>query len=81
MLKCTIIFALISLVAGALGFGGIAAGPAGIAKIFVRPVFDFGRYFCCAGRTWCGRCQQSVEVNPRGTKPAMHTASIDLQLD
>ena len=32
-LKYAIIFALISLVAGALGFGGIAAGSAGIAKI------------------------------------------------
>lgn len=33
MLKYAIIFALMSLVAGALGFGGIAAGSAGIAKI------------------------------------------------
>jgi len=33
MLKYAIIFALISLVAGALGFGGLAAGSAGIAKI------------------------------------------------
>jgi len=33
MLKYAIIFALISLVAGALGFGGVAAGSAGIAKI------------------------------------------------
>ena len=33
MLKYAIIFALISLLAGALGFGGIAAGSAGIAKI------------------------------------------------
>ena len=33
MLKYAIIFALISLVAGALGFGGIAAGSVGIAKI------------------------------------------------
>lgn len=33
MLKYAITFALISLVAGALGFGGIAAGSAGIAKI------------------------------------------------
>lgn len=33
MLKYAIIFALISLVAGALGFGGIAAGSAGMAKI------------------------------------------------
>lgn len=34
MLKYAIIFALISLVAGALGFGGVAAGSAGIAKVF-----------------------------------------------
>lgn len=33
MLKYAIIFAVISLIAGALGFGGIAAGFAGIAKI------------------------------------------------
>ena len=33
MLKYAIIFALISLVAGAFGFGGVAAGTAGIAKI------------------------------------------------
>lgn len=33
MLKYAIIFALISLVAGGLGFGGVAAGSAGIAKI------------------------------------------------
>lgn len=33
MLKYAIIFALISLIAGAMGFGGIAAGSAGIAKI------------------------------------------------
>ena len=33
MLKYAIVFAVISLIAGALGFGGIAAGFAGIAKI------------------------------------------------
>jgi uncharacterized membrane protein YtjA (UPF0391 family) len=33
MLKYAIIFAVISLVAGLLGFGGIAAGAAGIAKL------------------------------------------------
>jgi uncharacterized membrane protein YtjA (UPF0391 family) len=33
MLKYAIIFALVSLVAGALGFGGVAAGTAGIAKV------------------------------------------------
>jgi uncharacterized membrane protein YtjA (UPF0391 family) len=33
MLKYAIIFAVISLIAGALGFGGIAAGFAGIAKV------------------------------------------------
>jgi uncharacterized membrane protein YtjA (UPF0391 family) len=33
MLKYAIIFAVISLLAGALGFGGVAAGAAGIAKI------------------------------------------------
>lgn len=33
MLKYAIIFAVISLLAGALGFGGIASGVAGIDKI------------------------------------------------
>ena len=33
MLKYAIIFAVISLIAGAFGFGGIAADSAGIAKI------------------------------------------------
>ncbi len=33
MLKYAIIFAVVSLIAGALGFGGIAAGSAGIAKV------------------------------------------------
>ena len=33
MLKWAIIFALVSLVAGVLGFGGVAAGAAGIAAL------------------------------------------------
>jgi uncharacterized membrane protein YtjA (UPF0391 family) len=33
MLKYAIVFVVISLIAGALGFGGVAAGAAGIAKI------------------------------------------------
>ncbi len=33
MLKYAIVFAIVSLIAGALGFGGVAAGAAGIAKI------------------------------------------------
>jgi uncharacterized membrane protein YtjA (UPF0391 family) len=33
MLKYAIVFAVISLFAAALGFGGVAAGSAGIAKI------------------------------------------------
>lgn len=33
MLKYAILFAVISLIAGALGFGGVAAGSAGIAKV------------------------------------------------
>lgn len=35
MLKYAIIFALISLVTAALGFSGVAAGPADVAKIFM----------------------------------------------
>ena len=34
MLKYAIVFAVISLIVGALGFGGMAASLAGIAKIF-----------------------------------------------
>ena len=33
MLKYAIVFAVVSLIAGALGFGGVAAGAAGIAKV------------------------------------------------
>ena len=33
MLKWAIIFAVISLIAGVLGFGDVAAGAAGIAKV------------------------------------------------
>ena len=33
VLKYAIVFAVISLIAGALGFGGVAAGAAGIAKV------------------------------------------------
>lgn len=33
MLKYAIVFAIVSLIAGALGFGGIAAGSAGLAKV------------------------------------------------
>ena len=33
MLKYAIVFAVISLIAWALGFGGVAAGAAGIAKV------------------------------------------------
>ena len=33
MLKYAIVFAIVSLIAGALGFGGVAAGSAGIAKV------------------------------------------------
>ena len=33
MLKYAIVFAIVSLIAGALGFGGVAAGAAGIAKV------------------------------------------------
>lgn len=33
MIKYAVIFAVISLIAGALGFGGVAAGSASIAKV------------------------------------------------
>ena len=38
MLKWAIIFAVIALVAGALGFGGIAGAAAGIAKLLFFPL-------------------------------------------
>ena len=42
MLKYAIIFALISLVAGALGFSGVAAGAAGIAKVLFVLILNAG---------------------------------------
>ena len=33
MIKYAVIFAVVSLIAGTLGFGGVAAGTAGIAKV------------------------------------------------
>ncbi len=49
MLKYAIIFAVIALIAGALGFGGVAAGAAGIAKIL------FGLFLILAVRSRCWR--------------------------
>jgi uncharacterized membrane protein YtjA (UPF0391 family) len=63
MLKYAIIFAVISLIAGALGFGGVAAGAAGIAKIL------FGLFLILAvdlpdpGRPRRGRGEKSAEVD------------------
>jgi uncharacterized membrane protein YtjA (UPF0391 family) len=42
MLYYAAVFFIIAIVAAVLGFGGIAAGAAGIAKI-IFCLFDFGR--------------------------------------
>jgi len=48
MLYWALVFLVIALIAGALGFGGIAGAAGGIAQIFVlylpRPTLDFVDY-------------------------------------
>ena len=54
MLKWALIFAIVAIVAGALGFGGIAGAAAGIAKLlFFIAVVGF-LLFLALG-VWAGR--------------------------
>ncbi len=58
MLKWALIFAVVALIAGALGFGGIAGAAAGIAKIlfflFVGGFLEFLVLGIMAGRKITG---------------------------
>jgi uncharacterized membrane protein YtjA (UPF0391 family) len=59
MLKWALIFAVVALIAGALGFGGVAGASAGIAKIlfglFVIGFLIFLALGLFAGRKLTGR--------------------------
>ena len=61
MLKYAIIFALISLVAGALGFGGIAAGSAGIAKILFGLFLILAVIFIVLAALGVGAAKKALE--------------------
>lgn len=61
MLKYAIIFALISLVAGALGFGGIAAGSAGIAKILFGLFLILAVIFVVLAALGVGAARKALE--------------------
>jgi uncharacterized membrane protein YtjA (UPF0391 family) len=39
MLRWTVIFLIVAIIAAIFGFGGIAAGAAGIAKFLILPVY------------------------------------------
>lgn len=51
MIKWAIIFAVIALVAGALGFGGIAGGAMGIAKFLFFGAIIIAAIFLILGLT------------------------------
>jgi uncharacterized membrane protein YtjA (UPF0391 family) len=51
MIKWAIIFAVIALVAGALGFGGIAGGAMGIAKFLFFAAIIIAAIFLILGLT------------------------------
>ena len=51
MLKWALIFAVVALIAGAMGFGGIAGAAAGIAKILFF-IFLVGFIIFLAGCIW-----------------------------
>ncbi len=59
MLKWALIYAVVALIAGALGFGGIAGAAAGIAKllffIFLAAVVVFALLGVFAGNKLAGR--------------------------
>lgn len=61
MLKYAIMFALISLVAGALGFGGIAAGSAGIAKILFGLFLILAVIFIVLAALGVGAARKALE--------------------
>ena len=66
MLKWALIFAVIGLVAGALGFGGIAGGAFGIAKFLFWAAIIITAIFLVLGMT----------VYQKVTGPRRHAGAI-----
>lgn len=64
MLKYAIIFALISLIAGALGFGGVAAGAAGIAKILFGLFLILAVVFLVLAALGVGAARKALDRSP-----------------
>jgi uncharacterized membrane protein YtjA (UPF0391 family) len=64
MLKYAIIFAVISLVAGALGFGGVAAGAAGIAKVLFGLFLILAVIFVVLAALGVGAIKRSSSQRP-----------------
>jgi uncharacterized membrane protein YtjA (UPF0391 family) len=64
MLKYAIVFAVISLIAGALGFGGVAAGAAGIAKILFGLFLILAVVFLVLAALGVGAVKNAVDRTP-----------------
>jgi len=64
MLKYAIVFAVISLIAGALGFGGVAAGAAGIAKILFGLFLILAVVFLVLAALGIGAVKNAVDRTP-----------------
>ena len=54
MLKWALIFAIVALIAGGLGFGGVAGAAAGVAKILII-LFEVGFLIFLAQGVFAGR--------------------------
>ena len=63
MLKYAIIFAIISLIAGALGFTGVAAGSAGIAKILFIVFLVLAVLFVVMAVLGIGAAKKSLKLS------------------
>ena len=61
MLKYAIIFAVISLIAGALGFGGLAAGAAGIAKVLFGLFLILAAVFLVLAALGVGAVRKAID--------------------
>jgi len=62
MLKYAIVFAVISLIAGALGFGGVAAGAAGIAKVLFGLFLVLAVVFLVLAALGVGAVKKSLDT-------------------
>jgi uncharacterized membrane protein YtjA (UPF0391 family) len=47
MLRYAVVFLVVALIAGVLGFGGIASGAVDIARILFRRLYCSFRYYRC----------------------------------